>query len=210
MPSPLRIAIVSREHPPFYGGGIGSYARWIVPALTDAGVRVHVITEAHDRLRPRVETDGLATVHRVPLAIGRGGWTSAASRFSINAGRCAARLWRTGRIDLVEFAECEAAGAAMLLTRHGSDRPPTVVQLHTPSEQLFVLRSLSARALDASLVAYFHAERLAMRLADGILAPSAFIADWAEAHFGLPRGPAVIPYATGLCRTRLPHRMARG
>lgn len=197
MSSPLRIAIVSREYPPFYGGGIGSYARWIVPALTAAGVRVHVITEAHDRVCARVEVDGLVTVHRVPLAIGRGGWTSAAARFSINAGRCAARLWRTGKIDLVEFAECEAAGGAMLLTRHGAGRPPTVVQLHTPSEQLFVLRSLTARALDASLETYFLAERLALRLADGVLAPSRFIADWAEEHYGLPVAPSVIPYATG-------------
>lgn len=195
--APLRIAIVSREYPPFFGGGIGSYARWIVAALTQAGVRVHVITEAHDKKRPRVEIDGLTTIHRVPMGIGRGGWTNAAARFSINAGRVVAQLWRTGQIDIAEFAECEAAGCVPLLMRDSTRRHPTIVQLHTPSEQLFVLRSFSSRALDAPLTTYFLGERMAMRLADAILAPSAFIADWAHTHYSLNERPAVIPYATG-------------
>ncbi len=197
MGRPLRIAIVSREYPPFFGGGIGSYVRWIVPALADAGVRVHVITEAHDKVCPRVEVDGPITVHRVPLSIGRGGWTNAAARFSVNAGKVVARLHRTDRIDIAEFAECEGAGAALMLLGSPAERVPTIVQLHTPSEQLFVLRSLSNRAMDASLASYILAERMAMRLADAILAPSRFIADWAAAHYGFETPPAVIPYATG-------------
>lgn len=197
MASTLSIAIVSREYPPFFGGGIGSYARWIVPALADAGVRVHVITEAHDSLCPRVELEGPVTVHRVPIAIGRGGWTNAAMRFAINAGKTAARLARTGRIDLVEFAECEGAGAALLLLRRAQCHVPTIVQLHTPSEQLFMLRSLSSQRIDDALKAYILTERLAMRLADGILAPSHFIADWAEKHYRFQTPPTVIPYATG-------------
>ncbi len=192
----LGVALVSREYPPFFGGGIGTYARWIVPALTGAGVRVHVITEAHDRTNPRIEIDGLATIHRVPMGMGRGGWTNAAARFSINAGRVAAGLRRTGRIDVAEFAECEAAGLMPLLMR-GRDRLPTVVQLHTPSEQLFALRSLSSRTLDAPLMTYFIAERMALRLADAVLAPSRFIARWAHQHYRLPACPEVIAYATG-------------
>ena len=193
----LRIALVSREYPPFYGGGIGTYARWIVPALAAAGVRVHVITEAHDRTHSRVEVDGLTTVHRVPVSFGRGGWTNAAIRFSISAGRRLAELWQTGQIDVAEFAECEAAACASALLRSARRPLPIVVQLHTPSEQLFALRSLSSTRLDASLATYILAERLALRLADGVLAPSAFIANWATAHYGLACRPAVIPYATG-------------
>ncbi|MFG0299665.1 MAG: glycosyltransferase family 4 protein, partial [Phycisphaerales bacterium JB047] len=196
MKSPrLRIAIVSREYPPFFGGGIGTYARWIVPALTQAGVRVHVITQAYDRVRPRVEVDGLVTVHRVPTGMGKGGWTNAAIRFSTHAGRIASALHRTGQIDAVEFAECE--GAALMPLLFNRHRPPTIVQLHTPSEQLFVLRSLSSPVLDTPHRVYFETERMAMRLADEILAPSRFIASWAHAHYQLPRMPSVIPYATG-------------
>lgn len=194
---PLRVAIVSREYPPFFGGGIGTYARWIVPTLSAAGVRVHVITEAHDRTQPRVEIEGLTTIHRVPVGIGRGGWTNAAARFSIQAGRVVSKLWRSGQVDIAEFAECEAGGLATLLLRGSSERIPTIIQLHTPSEQLFVLRSLTARRLDHSMTTYFQCERLAMNLADAILAPSQFIADWASAHYGFKNPPAVIPYATG-------------
>jgi glycosyltransferase involved in cell wall biosynthesis len=193
----LGIALVSREYPPFYGGGIGTYARWIVPALADAGMRVHVITEAHDQSHPRVEYHGPVTVHRLTMPMGRGGWTSAAARFSIHAGRKVAQLASRGEIDVAEFAECEGAAAALLLMRSilPGGVPATVVHLHTPSEVLFELRSLSTKPLDASLGAYFEMERLAIRLADRVCAPSRFIADWAEDHYQLPRAPAVIPYA---------------
>ena len=194
---PPRIALVSREYPPFFGGGIGTYARWIVPALNDAGIRVHVITESHDRTQPRVEIAGLTTIHRVPLAIGRAGWTSAAARFSIAAGRKLTELHRRRAIDIAECAECEAAACAPLLLRPRTDRLPLIVQLHTPSELLFALRSLSSTRLDTALATYILAERFALRLADAILAPSAFIADWATRHYALPQRPTVIPYATG-------------
>lgn len=194
---PLSLVLVSREYPPFFGGGIGTYARWIVPALADAGVRVHVITETADRTHPRIETNGRVTTHRVPLAIGRGGWTGAAIRFSIHAGRRVTELAHRGEADVVEFAECEAAGAALLALRHARSTPrvPTLVHLHTPSEQLFKLRSLAATEADPSLATYFVAERLAMRWADRIGAPSRFIAEWAQAHYGFDETPAVIPYA---------------
>ena len=115
MARPLRIAIVSREYPPFYGGGIGSYVRWIVPALTAAGVRVHVVTEAHDADCARVEVDGLCTTHRVPMAVGRGGWTTAAVRFSVNAGRVVDRLYRSGQIDVAERRHYEVQGMRRLI-----------------------------------------------------------------------------------------------
>lgn len=197
MSDALGIALVSREYPPFFGGGIGTYARWIVPALAEAGVRVHVITEAHDQTHPRVEFVGSVTVHRLTMPMGRGGWTSAAARFSIHAGRKVAQLASRGEIDVAEFAECEGAAAALVLMRSILPRgvPATVVHLHTPSEVLFELRSLSTKPLDASLGAYFEMERLAIRLADRVCAPSRFIADWATDHYQLPREPAVIPYA---------------
>jgi glycosyltransferase involved in cell wall biosynthesis len=193
--TPLSVAIVSREYPPFYGGGIGTYARWIVPALAAAGVRVHVITQAYDRTCPRLMTEGLVTTHRIQVGMGHGGWPNAAVRFSIRAARLIASLTRQGRIDVAEFAECEAAGIASLL--FNSARPPTIVQLHTPSELLFELRSHTNQRLDVPHRFYFELERMAMNLADEILAPSHFIADWARAQYDFKRPPAVIPYATG-------------
>ncbi len=196
-PTTLRLALVSREYPPFFGGGIGTYARWIVPALAAAGVRVHVITEVRDEACPRVELHGNVTVHRVRHSMGRGGWTSSAARFAINAGRRVSELAGRGEIDVAEFAECEGAAAAMLLMRGKGAPVPTLVHLHTPSELLFGLRSLSVRALDPSLGAYIQGERLAIRLADRVGAPSRFIALWALEHYALGELPAVIPYAIG-------------
>lgn len=195
MSTPLSIAIVSREYPPFFGGGIGTYARWIVPALAAQGVRVHVITQAYDRTCPRVTTEGLVTTHRLPIGMGYGGWPNAAARFSMHAGRLVASLARTNRIQVAEYAECEAASIGSLLLDR--DRPPTIVQLHTPSEQLFVLRSHTSQTLDVPHRYYFELERLGMHLADEILAPSQFIADWAHEQYGFERPPSVIPYATG-------------
>lgn len=206
-PSELRLALVSREYPPFFGGGIGTYARWIVPALAAAGVRVHVITEVRDEACPRVELHGNVTVHRVRHSMGRGGWTSSAARFAINAGRRVIELAGRGEIDVAEFAECEGAAAAMLLMRGVGAPIPTIVHLHTPSELLFELRSLSVRALDSALGAYFEGERLAIRLADRVGAPSRFIALWAREHYALTELPAVIPYAIGpLCDAPAPAR----
>lgn len=202
MSTQISVAIVSREYPPFYGGGIGTYARWIVPALAARGARVHVITQAYDRTHPRVQTEGLVTTHRLPVGMGFGGWPNAAVRFSIQAGRLIASLARSERIDVAEFAECEAAGVASLTI--APDHPPTIVQLHTPSEQLFALRSHTKQAIDPPHRFYFELERLAMHLADEILAPSHFIADWAHSQYGFARAPTVIPYATGTLPTPPP------
>ncbi len=194
---PLRVAIVSREYPPFFGGGIGTYVRWIVPALINAGVRVHVITEAHDETQPRVELDGMLTVHRLPMSIGRGGWTNAAARFSVSVGKKITELRRNDEIDIVEFAECEGAGVALSMLNTHQNRLPTIIQLHTPTEQLFALRSWTSTSLGPAELMYFNMERLALRRADEILAPSQFIADWAAEHYGFAKAPTVIPYATG-------------
>lgn len=200
--TPRAVALVSREYPPFFGGGIGTYARFIVPALADAGVNVHVITQAHDRTQPRTEFQGPVTVHRVPVTVGRGGWTTAALRFAIGAAKIVDRLWATNAIDAVEYPECEAAGAVALLggactpnPRNNAATPPTIVQLHTPSEQLFALGSLSSRQIDPALAAYFILERHAITRAHAVLAPSTFIAHWAHQRYNLPDVPEVIHYA---------------
>jgi glycosyltransferase involved in cell wall biosynthesis len=126
-----------------------------------------------------------------------------AVRFAAAAGRKVAELARAGQIDLAEFAECEAAGAAYSLLRHiapgGADRRwpavPTVVHLHTPSEVLLVLRSFCSGVLTPGFAGYVLAERAGILGADALCAPSAFIADWAQRHYHLPDTPTVIPYA---------------
>lgn len=199
----MRIALVSREYPPFYGGGIGTYARHIAPALASEGHDVHVVTQSYDETHPRIETIGRLTVHRVPAPGDPAGWTSKTMRFAVLAGRVVSDLARRGAIDVAEFAECEGAGAvyttlrASGLTQRGGVGAgvPAVIHLHTPTEMLFRLGSIHEKRFTGMLAAYFLAERQAMLHADHICAPSHFIAGWARDHYGLASTPTVIPYA---------------
>jgi len=216
----MRVCLVSREYPPFFGGGVGTYAREVVHALAEAGCVVHVVTEAHDESEPRSMANGRVTIHRIPFHSRSWNWPAGLLRFSADAGRLVAELSARGEIDIVEFAECEAAGAALAALRAGNVRAlktsgadradlaseirgshaawplsiPLVVQLHTPTEQLFKLRSLRQQDVDGALAAQILAERWALREADLVCAPSRFIADWAHRQYDLPASPTVVPY----------------
>lgn len=195
-PSPA-IALVSREYPPFYGGGIGTYAAAVVPALAAAGATVHVITAASPG-RPAIEAAGRVTVHRVPMGDGS---PVGVLRGSIAAARVLARLWRRREIDLAEFADYEAAALATTLLRAGfldgaqSASLPVVVHLHTPTQALAALQSDTDPAQQRRATFLAALEKAAIDHADAIGAPSRFIADWAAATFHLDRAPEVIPYA---------------
>jgi glycosyltransferase involved in cell wall biosynthesis len=195
------IALVSREYPPFFGGGIGTYAAHVAPALAAAGVRVHVVTQAFDETHPRyAERDGVA-VHRVPFPGSPASRTAGLLRFAAESGRVVADLAARGAIDVVEFAECEAAGAILtMLDRAGSTLAPrlgapSVVHLHTPTEMLFRLGSIHDREMSAGLAAHVLFERASLLAADHVCAPSRFIAAWAQGHYDLPATPTVVPYA---------------
>jgi glycosyltransferase involved in cell wall biosynthesis len=117
-------------------------------------------------------------------------------RFGVLAGRVVARLAAEGRIDAVEFAECEGAGAAMALLRSSGERcPATVVHMHSPTELLFALKSFKESRLTAQFATLIMAERLAILRADRVCAPSRYHADWCERAFGLGEPAAVIPLA---------------
>lgn len=196
----MRIALVSREYPPFFGGGIGTYARNIAPALADAGCAVHVITQAHDDTHARYAERAGVHVHRVPFHGHMAGWVQGAARFSVLAGRIVAGLAEQGRIDAVEFAECEGAGAAMALlraVRRMADHPgpATVIHMHSPTELLFALKSYKESCLTSQFAALIMMERLAIAQADRVCAPSQYHARWCQSNFELPEPPAVIPLA---------------
>ncbi len=197
---PPRVAIVSREYPPFFGGGIGTYARSVVPALARAGCAVHVVTQAYDGTNARVETSGRVTVHRIPVMGGGAGWSAATARFAVEAGRLVADLAAQKQIDIAEFPECEAPGFGWIAARcvRRGLGVPAVVVLHTPSEVLYALRSLPGVRLTPEFVAGVLSERAAILGADHVAAPSRFIAEWAKRYYGLGEMPEVIPYPYAL------------
>ena len=183
----MNLALVSREFPPFHGGGIGTYAANVSRALADAGAGVHVITESAPS-HPRLELDRGVTIHRLTTPHDDAPWPVRLSAFSIAAARRILELAHSGAIDAAEFAECEGAGAALALLDR---RVPTIVHLHTPTEALVALDSLPSGPMRSATIA---AERLAIAHAGAILAPSRFIASWAHRWFDLTDAPAVIHY----------------
>jgi glycosyltransferase involved in cell wall biosynthesis len=55
----MKIALVSREFPPFVGGGIGSYTRRLATELVGRGHAVVVVTVSGDGPNTREEMDGV-------------------------------------------------------------------------------------------------------------------------------------------------------
>lgn len=193
----LGVAFVSREYPPQFGGGIGTYARHMAPALAQAGVRVHVVTQAADEAHARTECDGRLTVHRVALRGSASNWTGANLRFAASAGRKVAELRAEGAVQVAEFPECEAPGIAACAARaaHAFGALGIVVHVHTPTEMLLRLGSINPGIISPGIASV--AEASALLGADIVCAPSRFIAEWAMRRYELPCEPDVIPYAHG-------------
>lgn len=197
----LGVALVSREYPPHCGGGIGTYARHIAPALAKAGSRVHVVT-ANAPGEPAQSACGGVTIHRV--GAGNGVGVQGARAFARAAAGVVLRLHRDGEVDAAEFAEYEGDGAALVGLRAcgGGDRNPLarlglIVHLHTATEALAALGSIPASRDACDLAEIIAMERASVHGADAVCAPSSFMADWAVESFGLRERPTVIPYAHG-------------
>ena len=61
---PLRVCLVSRELSPFWGGGIGVYARNMAAAWAECGHEVHLLCPAHPGLT--AGSPDLPTIGRCP------------------------------------------------------------------------------------------------------------------------------------------------
>ena len=115
----MRIAIISREHPPF-GGGIGSWSSKAARGLARLGNEVHLFTESHGTL-PAEELISGVNVHRLHAASLRPrslAWAWAAAR----------AVGERGPFDVVQACEWDAEALVYSL------RPaaPLVTRLATP------------------------------------------------------------------------------
>lgn len=189
----MRIALVSPEYPPFFGGGVGTYTETLAALLCERGHSVHVLTARRPGPSPALEADGRLTVHRLDSPPGDRVWARSLLGFSAVSARRLAELHASGDIDVVEFADTEAPGFAHAMARMtGASRLPTALTLHTSSETMHALGSLEF-APDDSASALFLAERMCALGADAASAPSAMHAARAAEFFSLSTPPAVIP-----------------
>ena len=127
----MKIALVSFEYPPFYGGGIGTYAGIMSRWLARAGHEVHVVANgwlgAFEGADPAAEGIEGLTVHRIqaldrnyepisphdrlddPLGNVCRRWEKALF-WSVLVAQKLTEIHRDYGIEVVEFPECFAEG----------------------------------------------------------------------------------------------------
>lgn len=218
----MNIILVSREFPPFYGGGIGTYTEQAAHALAGAGHRVVVLTVSRDGTSSRAPhgRDPRITVVRVPLVAGDD-WSRPAAAIDTPENRAAFTqlgpwsvfsrqvadtlplLVREFSTDVVEAPECGAIlwwtlndrriGRGALRRSDGSE-PLLVVQLHSPNEWVDE-HNRQAPPVRASLELR-RAERESAQWADLVISPSRDLGAWAQTRWGL-RAVETVPYPLG-------------
>ncbi len=212
----MNICLISREYPPFFGGGIGAYTvRWS-RSLAAAGHRVVVITVSDDG-RPGRDRDGDVVIVRLPFIRGSGqtgDWSgphplistpssraafaafSPVAVFSMQIAAALPSLTREFAIDIVEAPDTGALAWFPLNERLTSPAhsPAFVTCMHSPTEWIahWNRAPLSGRQ-DTELI---WMERDSASWSDAIVAPSTAMAAWAAEHWGLTE-VATIPYPLG-------------
>lgn len=223
----MNVLLVSREFPPFRGGGIGTYTEQAAHALADAGHRAVVLTVSHDGSASRSPhaADPRVPVVRLPLVVGDD-WSRPApaidtpetramfgamgpwSVLSRGVATALPALVREHDIDVVEAPEC---GALLWWTlnrrRIGRDAPRRadgaeplyVVHLHSPNAWIDAEnRQAAPRRPSLELR---QAERESAQWADTVICPSHDLGAWASRHWDLPRVHTV-PYPLGFLSPR--------
>jgi glycosyltransferase involved in cell wall biosynthesis len=215
----MRHLIVCPEYPPapIPPGGIGTYALHIARLLAERGETVHVIGQRwHGAPRTfEARYDGRLLIHRV----GHGDRTDGAvdrdsagvtsqllastapgELFAWQAALLAEQLVERDEIDVIEAQEWQGPLYYFQLRRALGEgparKPPVIVQLHSPTEFIFLHNDWDITRPD-----YLPARRredYSISAADAWLCPSAFLARQAEARYGMRDGAIhVIPLPVG-------------
>ncbi len=193
--------IVSREFPPFAGGGIGTYAGAMTQALVRAGERPVVITVGPGERTEDIE-EGV-TVVRLPLVQGedwsgphpairspdtRGAWQALGphSVFAMQVADELEKLLVRYDIDLVEFTDTGAAGWFALNRRrnlgsYGDVR--MITHVHSPSA--WIERVNRRCEPGRTMHELQRMEREQAQWSDAVITPSEFMAGWVAQNWGV-------------------------
>ncbi len=198
----LNIALISREYPPFAGGGIGTYTRQFAIALAGAGHRPLVITVSADGMEHREKAGGV-TVVRLPFLEGDD-WTgphpaistpesravfrtfAPESVFAMQVGDALPRLIDDLSIDVIEAPDTGALAWFALNRRHTGrawrerSSPPLVTVIHSPTAWI----DEANRAPVPPHAALTRMEHDCARWSDALVSPTQAIARWAGSHWG--------------------------
>lgn len=214
----MRICLITHEYPPFYGGGIGTYARNIVRYFLELGHTVHVITNQFDygstdaRHKLPFWNEGLLYVHRLPAldddwelpparrTVGSLNWDlyhgcSPYLYYSVCVAEKLREIITEYEIDVVEAAECAAeAFHALRLRRHGLafEALPFVIMLHSPINDIYFYNEYSR--YDVGFQRRNYMEEYSILHADAVCSPSRLLGEIVWRRLGLD--PSQRPCAT--------------
>lgn len=191
----MNICLVSQDYPPETArGGIGTQTWNKAGTLARLGHSVHVLScAADDRVDWRSVTENGVTVHRMPQPGQESGrqfpiyttptyWLG----YTWNVLRHIHHLMRTTPFDVIDFAEYGAEGFAYQLDREPWNWVPVVVQLHAPLAMFASYMGWPEEDSEFYRVGAFM-EGLSIRLADGLMACSANIANFTASFYGVAR-----------------------
>ena len=182
----MNLIFVTWEHPPDFGGGIGTYVHAASRALAARGHDVRVVTVSRQPYPQREFVDGVQII-RLPVSPGTGPEPAATLKTWQHRSDSVAELLEKlcrAPVDLIEFADYRGEGFTWLTAGRGADRPRSVIRLHT---NLSVLaRYNSAQPRVRVLEEY---ENQAIAAADHLLSPSQALAR--EMQSLLPQLPAI-------------------
>jgi glycosyltransferase involved in cell wall biosynthesis len=192
----MRVCLVSHEYPPETAhGGIGTQTWNKAHGLTAAGHTVEVVSCAGGAVDHAVRTSDEAgvTVHRLrrpgecpDCSLPIYDQSAYLTGYSWSVLHCVHRLHAHRPFDLVNFPEYGADGFAYQLNRTAHNWVPVIVQLHGPVTMLAERMKWPDKESNFYRTASFM-EGESIRLADGWMASSSNIADFAAQRFDIPR-----------------------
>ncbi len=212
----MKVCLVSREYPPFFGGGIGTYNVQWARALAKGGHTAVVVTVSDDGTTGRETSNGV-TVVRLPFLKGTdwsGPHRAIATPENIAAFRALSPVSVFARqvelampalvnefgFDVIEVPDTGALAWFGLNSRRTGGAwagcPPVVTTIHSPSAWIAEFnRQPQATRADHELVSMEYESAV---WSDALISPSAALAEWTRRTWGLAPGRVeVIPYPLG-------------
>ena len=187
----MKVCLVSHQFPPDSArGGIGTQTWNKAEMLTRLGHEVHVLSRGgYAGPDLRTEEVGSMTVHRLrrpDSTVEVNEYETYWLGYSWEVFRHLRALEQEHGFDLIDFPEHWGEGYVYQLDRVPWGWTPVAVQLHAPLALL--AERIGWPAADSNLFRVgTHMEEMSIRLADGLMACSAHIADFASDQYGIPR-----------------------
>jgi glycosyltransferase involved in cell wall biosynthesis len=219
----MKIAFLTHQFPGVRGGGIGTYVLQAARALAAAGHEPLIFTPIlpgdSAKIRAELATarvqlvevpDLAACVGTLPAPLAAAVESGGEAVYRVALGwllcEAAREHHRRHRLDIVEAAEYESLGLPLMI------RPepglPVVTHLHLCSAIARAGNLFAETAPTPEDDKIDAMEREAIRLADGICAPTRYIVQETERYLGIAASATVIPYPMKLAgrATPLPER----